>query len=105
MAKEWYYTKSGQQQGPIGGSELKQLAASGKLSPSDLVWREGLAEAYYRWAEMLHKKGDLTGAEQMARRAAAEGQPKAPGLLAGDGRVSSDGRRPYPGDRQDADPG
>ena len=38
MAQEWYYTKDGERQGPITSQHLKQLAASGKLQPSDLVW-------------------------------------------------------------------
>ena len=44
MADEWHYTNDGSQQGPVSASELKQLAASGSLSPSDLVWKEGMAE-------------------------------------------------------------
>jgi hypothetical protein len=43
MADEWYYTRQGQQQGPVGAAQLKQLAASGQLLPTDLVWKEGLA--------------------------------------------------------------
>ena len=44
MAIEWHYTQNGNQHGPVSSSELKQLAASGKLLPSDLVWKEGMDE-------------------------------------------------------------
>jgi len=42
MAAEWHYSKGNQQHGPVSASELKQLAQSGKLGPSDLVWKEGM---------------------------------------------------------------
>jgi hypothetical protein len=43
MAGDWHYTASGQRHGPISSVELKQLAATGQISPADLVWKEGLA--------------------------------------------------------------
>ena len=50
---QWHYSKSGQQQGPVSSEQLKQLAASGQLQPSDLVWKEGMAQ----WAEARRMKG------------------------------------------------
>jgi hypothetical protein len=44
MADQWYYSRSGQQLGPVTGSELRQLAVQGLLSPIDLIWREGLTD-------------------------------------------------------------
>jgi uncharacterized RDD family membrane protein YckC len=44
MAEQWYYSADGTQQGPISGSQLKQLAASGDLQRSDLIWKEGMAD-------------------------------------------------------------
>ncbi len=41
---EWHYSKNDTQFGPISSAELKQLAASGGLSPSDLIWKEGMVE-------------------------------------------------------------
>jgi|GEM_PF-2452015 hypothetical protein len=41
---QWYYEASGEQHGPISSSQLKQLAISGLLKPTDLVWREGMLE-------------------------------------------------------------
>ncbi len=40
MSVQWYYTKNGQKIGPITDADLKQLAISGNLSPSDQVWKE-----------------------------------------------------------------
>ncbi|MHC4444842.1 MAG: DUF4339 domain-containing protein [Planctomycetota bacterium] len=37
---EWYYHKNNQQMGPISSQELKQLAQTGELKPTDLVWKE-----------------------------------------------------------------
>ena len=42
MANLWYYTSEGKQMKPVSGAELKQLAASGLLRPTDLVWTEGM---------------------------------------------------------------
>ncbi|MHC4796503.1 MAG: DUF4339 domain-containing protein, partial [Planctomycetota bacterium] len=39
---EWYYHKNNQQMGPISSQELKQLAQTGELKPTDLVWKEGM---------------------------------------------------------------
>jgi hypothetical protein len=43
MADQWYYGKDGQQQGPVDEATIKSLLASGQLAPSDLVWKEGMA--------------------------------------------------------------
>lgn len=53
MASEWYFSHGGQQLGPISDTELKELAASGKLFPNDLVWKEGMAE----WMNASKVKG------------------------------------------------
>jgi hypothetical protein len=43
MANEWHYTLNGQQAAtPVTSSQLKQLAASGQLQPTDLVWQDGM---------------------------------------------------------------
>jgi hypothetical protein len=38
----WFYTSTGVQLGPISEDALRALAASGRLLPTDLVWREGM---------------------------------------------------------------
>jgi len=44
MSAEWYYTKDSQKHGPVSGSDLKAMAKSGELSPTDMVQKEGMAE-------------------------------------------------------------
>ena len=58
MATQWYYAVEGQEHGPVGPAELKQLAASGQLSRQDLVWREGLTD----WVEARQLKALWTPA-------------------------------------------
>jgi hypothetical protein len=42
MGEQWYYLKSGKQTGPVSGAELQQLASSGALLATDMVWRHGM---------------------------------------------------------------
>jgi hypothetical protein len=42
MADLWYYTCEGKQMEPVTGAELRQLAASGLLKPTDMVWTDGM---------------------------------------------------------------
>ena len=44
MSQEWYYAKGDQKRGPITLDQLRGLARSGELAPSDLVWTEGMAD-------------------------------------------------------------
>jgi len=44
MVAEWFYAEQGQQRGPVTFVQLQQLAASGTLKPSDLVWKQGLSD-------------------------------------------------------------
>jgi len=53
MAELWHYTKNGQPMDPVSTSELKKLAAAGELKPSDLVWKEGMAN----WVKAETAKG------------------------------------------------
>lgn len=47
MAQTWYYTKDGKTKlGPVSEAELKQLARTGQLQPSEMVRREDVA----KWA-------------------------------------------------------
>lgn len=41
---QWYYARNGQKFGPLDSAALKQLAYSGGLAVSDMVWREGMTE-------------------------------------------------------------
>lgn len=44
MAKVWMAVVEGKQHGPLSNSELKSLADGKRLQPTDLVWKEGMAE-------------------------------------------------------------
>ena len=45
MANEWHYTLNGQQAAaPVAAAQLKQLAVSGQLKPTDLVWQDGMLD-------------------------------------------------------------
>lgn len=41
---QWFYTKDDQPQGPVTVERLRELATSGDMHPSDLVWTEGIAQ-------------------------------------------------------------
>jgi hypothetical protein len=50
---QWWYARDDEQLGPLSPSELRRLASSGGLAPTDLVWRDGMAE----WAPAARIKG------------------------------------------------
>jgi tetratricopeptide (TPR) repeat protein len=57
MASQWYYSQDGQRRGPLSDSHLKKLAASGRLRPADLLWKEGMS----RWVAASKVKGLFAG--------------------------------------------
>ena len=44
MAAQWHVGRSGQSTGPFPIERLREMAATGELSPGDLVWTEGMAD-------------------------------------------------------------
>ncbi len=42
MPGEWHYSKGGEKLGPVLTEELKVMAADGRLSPDDLIWKPGM---------------------------------------------------------------
>jgi hypothetical protein len=44
MAEEWFYAHEGNEFGPFSSAQLKRLAASGQIQPTDLVWKAGVAK-------------------------------------------------------------
>lgn len=51
---DWYYTRDGKQKiGPLTTAQLRELARSGQLLPSDMVKREGMP----KWEQAAHVKG------------------------------------------------
>lgn len=39
---DWYYSKGGNQAGPVSSQQLRQLVATGELQPTDHVWKDGM---------------------------------------------------------------
>lgn len=75
MANLWYYTKNGQQMAPVAAEELKRLAVAGELKPTDLVWREGMAN----WVQASATPGlfpKSAAQPRSASRAEANVQPR-----------------------------
>jgi hypothetical protein len=66
--RQWYYSRGGQQQGPVNTPQLKQLLSSGQLQPTDLVWTDQMDN----WAPANSVKGLFTGDGGVADPHAAE---------------------------------
>jgi len=56
---DWYYSKQGSQQGPVSGADLQAKVMAGEVLPSDLAWREGMAD----W-QPVSTLGGLLGASE-----------------------------------------
>ncbi len=41
---DWYYLKNGEQKGPVPKEFVQELARSGQLQQTDLVWTEGMQD-------------------------------------------------------------
>lgn len=41
---QWYYTESGEQRGPVGEQEIKNLLSTNKIGTASLLWREGMQQ-------------------------------------------------------------
>lgn len=59
---QWYYAKSGVQMGPIGIDELKAKLASGEVSGTDMVWRDGMPD--WRKASEVQELAVVSAAPQ-----------------------------------------
>jgi hypothetical protein len=44
VSQDWYYAAGGERHGPVSAPELKKLAGAGTLTPTDLVWKDGMAD-------------------------------------------------------------
>ena len=42
MTDQWYYTRQGEQVGPVSREQLRNAACAGQLLPSELVWKQGM---------------------------------------------------------------
>lgn len=72
MASEWFFLEAGVKQGPLTSPQLRALVAEGVITPSTLVWKEGLPD----WTA-ASKIGGLfeAGAESGPMRPEARQQP------------------------------
>ena len=68
--QSWYFASQGQQQGPLSEAQLRELIATGKLTPETLVWTEGMAS----W----QKAGDIPGLLAGGGPPAMSGSPAVP---------------------------
>src|SRR5687768_1462149 len=93
---QWHYASGGTQTGPVTEAALKQAALTGLLAPSDMIWKEGMAE----WVPASRLKGlfpagggaapvaavaphaPAEGAEYPAPQPADDGTYSAPATLA-----------------------
>lgn len=41
---EWFYAKHGKQEGPVDVATMRSKLTSGEIAPTDLVWKDGMAE-------------------------------------------------------------
>jgi GYF domain 2 len=71
MADQWYYSKGGQQFGPISQEQLQGLFGNGTLTPDDLVWAEGMSE----WVPGRHVPGLLAPGVAQPGMAPVPGMP------------------------------
>lgn len=53
---DWYVLINGKQHGPMTEKTLRDMGSSGKISPTDLIWTDGMAE----WAEASKFNGIAT---------------------------------------------
>lgn len=45
MAESWYFERGNQRFGPLSSQELRKLASTGGLRPTDLLWRRGMGSS------------------------------------------------------------
>jgi len=68
----WYYSKAGQQAGPVDEAQLDALLSSGQIDSETLVWREGMAN----WQP--HREARLSATQGVAGPALAAAGQAAP---------------------------
>jgi len=87
MGDQWYYSRGGKQGGPVSAAQLKQLAYTGQVSPTDLLWKEGLGD----WIPAAKVKG-LFGAQPVASASPSS----EPARIGGDPAVRPAQTQPVP---------
>lgn len=80
---QWYYSKNATQLGPVTDAELRSKLASGEVSTSDMVWREGMVD--WRPVSAVEELRPATVAGQMPPLpVVAMDAPYAPPAVRGD---------------------
>ena len=49
MSERWFYAQGDQKLGPFSGQQLRDLADSRQILPTDTVWKEGVAQGVFAW--------------------------------------------------------
>lgn len=75
-AVEWFYESGGQRQGPVSPAALKQLAIKGRITPSTLIWKEGLPQ----WTQAKVIRGLFTAESTSSPAPAPLDPPPSPSL-------------------------
>lgn len=70
---EWYYGKDGQQYGPVDEATIKARAATGEISSTDLIWKDGME----KWLPLAEVSEIITavGSTSAAATSAASASP------------------------------
>ncbi|MCS6850854.1 MAG: DUF4339 domain-containing protein [Gemmataceae bacterium] len=76
MAGNWFVQSHGRQMGPLTAAQLRQLARSGKLRPTDMVRRDGQA----KWVAVTAVPGLLEAASGVPAATPAAGTPSSPAV-------------------------
>ena len=93
MNAEWFYSVGDTRQGPVPEAELQRLAAEGQLKPTDLVWRDGMADwVEAKTVEIFFPKGQQRQEPEEADRPSRRSR-----------RDDDEGDRPSRRGRRDAD--
>ena len=74
---QWYYARNNEQFGPVSANELRQLVDAGRLSPDDLLWREGMDA----WSTAINLRGLFTAEPGKPASSPALGNTEQPLLV------------------------
>jgi hypothetical protein len=76
MPENWFYMKGADKHGPVTSTKLRELAESGQLLPTDLVWREGMGD--WKRARKIDGLFEATGSKAVSATAPKPASPERP---------------------------
>ena len=98
MADAWFVGKGSERSGPFSAAVLRDMAAGGRLAPTDLVWQEGMAA----WAPATSVPGLFATFQPIAAPSLSDNPYAAPALgndvsapASGDATALGLASRPY----------